>query len=340
MTEANDLMNVNAIPDNLPTAAAIWELVEGGQRAAILRAGVELRIWDKVAGGACTAQEIAQRQGWDPTGARVLLDALCGLKLMAREADRYSPTPEAAQYLRSDQPTSMCDFILTELAWIGPQNLTHALQTGVRPIGRALTGDDMATHWLADYAQRRVEPLRGLERLEDLWQQVGVQARQGLRVLDVACGTGRKSLALARQHPGVRVTLLDRAPVLEMAQEVAEKLGVRGQVTALAGDIQRVEYGRGAYDVIWLGDITHFFSPAENIAILSKAHEALVSGGIVVIDTPARRDTEPMWEAVWLYVFCATGDFYSFSDYQHFLQAAGFVQAVEVSKQLIKAVKP
>lgn len=52
-----------------------------------------------------------------------------------------------------------------------------------------------------------------------------------------------------------------------MAQEVAEKLGVRGQVTALAGDIQIVEYGRDAYDVVWLGDITHFFSPAENIAI-------------------------------------------------------------------------
>ena len=46
-----------------------------------------------------------------------------------------------------------------------------------------------------------------------------------------------------------------------------------------------------------------------------------------------------MWEAVWLYVFCATSDFYSFFDYQRFLHAAGFVQAVGISKQLIKSVK-
>jgi hypothetical protein len=57
---------------------------------------------------------------------------------------------------------------------------------------------------------------------------------------EVACGSGIKRLALARQRPGVRVTHQEWPEVPEAAVEVATKLGLTGQVATLRGDLQHV----------------------------------------------------------------------------------------------------
>lgn len=60
-----------------------------------------------------------------------------------------------------------------------------------------------------------------------MWQELRIQARDGLHVLDVACGSAPKSLALARAHPGVRITLLEWEQILMIAVKVAAHLGVQ-----------------------------------------------------------------------------------------------------------------
>ncbi|UCC64516.1 MAG: class I SAM-dependent methyltransferase [Anaerolineae bacterium] len=119
-------------------------------------------------------------------------------------------------------------------------------------------------------------PDRGLEDFDKLWQALGVEAWDGLRILDVACGSGIKCLALARQHPGVRVTLQDWPEVLEVAVEVATKLGLAGQVATLSGDLQAVDYGQEQFDVVWFGNVTQYYSPKDVVGLLRKTWPALV----------------------------------------------------------------
>lgn len=117
------------------------------------------------------------------------------------------------------------------------------------------------------------------------------------------------------------------------------------QVTAMPGNMVLVDYGQEQYDVVWFGNVLYFFDPAGNIALLRKTLTALAAGGTVVIKAPlpdeARHEREfPLLVATWLFATSTDGDAYTFSQYERFLEQAGFVGATEVSEQLIKAVKP
>ena len=156
----------------------------------------------------------------------------------------------------------------------------------------------------------------------------------------MACGPAPKSLALARAHPGVRVTLLDWERILVTARQVAASLGVESQVTFLPGDLWSVPYGSNQYDVIYLGSITHFFSPEQNTRLFRMAHEALVQGGTLIVNAIRREYPDPMGPALWFYAVSEGGAPYEFQEYRDMLERAGYSDIIDVSTQPIRATRP
>lgn len=331
--------------EELPSPDAVMDLLWTGYQLALLKAGFELQIWARVAAGRRTASEMSEAEGWDATGTRMLLDALCAMGLLGKDEAGYLLTPVAQTYLLPGKPTYIGDTFLFDLGWEQRGQLAEAIRSGRRPVIGGYTAAQKATFWVGYFAGRRVAPERGLEDIDRLWKEVGIEARDGLRILDLACGLGIKSLSMARQHPGVRVTLQDWAQVVEAATEVAAKLGLGDQVTTLVGDLQAVDYGQDQFDVIWFGNITHYYSQKDVVELLRKAWQALVPGGTVVINAPvadeARCEREvPLLGAVEMFVCSAAGDVYTGAEYRSGLEAAGFADVTEVSESLIKAVKP
>jgi 2-polyprenyl-3-methyl-5-hydroxy-6-metoxy-1,4-benzoquinol methylase len=245
---------------------------------AIFRAALELQVWAKVAAGEDTVDRISASQHWDPLGTRMLLDDLSALKLLVKEGNRYRLLPEAECYLLPDKPTYMGRYLLYDFGWEGNGQLAETIRTGKRPIGYSATTTGAIDTWIGVYSRSWAAPDTYLGWCDAMWQQLGIQARDGLQVLDVACGPAPKSLSLARSHSGVRVTLLDREQILTIASKVAAELGVQSQVTPLPGDLWTVPYGSNLYDVIYLGNITHFFSPEQNTRLFRRALDALVKG--------------------------------------------------------------
>lgn len=330
--------------EGLPPPDAVMDLLWPGCQLALVKAGFELQVWAKVAAGRRTAREMAEAEGWDPTGTRMLLDAFFAMGLLGKDEIGYCLNPVAETYLLPGKPTYIGDAFLFDLGWEQRGQLAEAIRSGRRPVISGYTTAQKAAFWVGYFAGRRVAPDRGLEDFDKLWQALGIEARESLRILDVACGSGIKSLALARQHPGVRVTLQDWPEVLEAAAEVAAKLGLADQMTTLPGDLQAVDYGQGQFDVVWFGNVTHYYSPKDVVGLLRKARQALVSGGTVVVNAPladeARCEREmPLLAAIELFVQSAEGDVYSGVEYQSFLEQAGFVNVTEVSESLIKATK-
>ena len=308
-------------------------------QVASFRAALELQVWAKVAAGEDTADRIAASHHWDPIGTRMLLDDLSSLKLLAKEGSRYRLVPEAECYLLPDRPTYMGRYLLADFGWDGNGQLAEAIRTGKRPIGYGATTTEAIDTWIGVYSRSWAAPQTYLGRCDVMWQQLGIQARDGLHVLDVACGPAPKSLSLARAHPGVRITLLDWDQILTIAGKVAADLGVQSQVTPLPGDLWTVPYGSNHYDVVYLGNITHFFSPEQNTRLFRRVRDALVEEGILVVNAIRREYPDPMAPGLWLYAVSESGGLYDFPEYKDMLERAGYTDIVDVSTQPITATK-
>ncbi len=112
-----------------------------------------------------------------------------------------------------------------------------------------------------------------------LWKVLGL--RKGSRVLDVACGTGRHAVRLARR--GASVLGVDATPAyLREARRAA-----RGMSNArfLRADMRRLPL-RGEFDAainLWTS-FGYFADPADDLKTLRGVARALKPGGLFLID--------------------------------------------------------
>lgn len=71
------------------------------------------------------------------------------------------------------------------------------------------------------------------------------------KILDVGCGTGRQSLALARLSRG-HVTAVDiYEPFVAQLRESAQQAGLADQIQATTGNMAALEFAAGTFDLIW-----------------------------------------------------------------------------------------
>ena len=337
------------LPQEAPAPELLMNLLLGNVldpllKLPILRAGVELQVWAKIAAGHRTTKEIATAVGADPDGLRRLLDALTVMKLLEKEAGVYRLPDWAEYYLLPGRPTYLGDFVLEWLAWEGHGKLAEAIRTGKHPITPDVTRAESVGHFIPFYAVRALAPQRYIQRYAGYWQALQVEPREGLQALDLACGAGIASLALAKQHPGVRVVLQDWPAMLEFALEAARKLGVEQQITKLPGNMFSVDYGLDKFDIARLGFVTYLYRPDDLVKLFRKVCTSLAPGGMLVIEAPLSdedraENEEAVLDGPWLFAVSARGDVYSFSDYKGFLEQAGFESVTQVREDLIKAVR-
>jgi tellurite methyltransferase len=111
-------------------------------------------------------------------------------------------------------------------------------------------------------------PARSLERLP---------ARQPGLALDLACGTGRNTLALARL--GWRVDAVDLSSVaLQILTEEAERDGLSQQICTSMEDLDSFHAPEERYDLILM---TNYLDRA----LIARMVPSLKSGGIMVVET-------------------------------------------------------
>ena len=125
---------------------------------------------------------------------------------------------------------------------------------------------------------------------EDTPAQVGfieeaLEAKPGMRFLDLGCGHGRHANELARR--GYQVLGMDMVEgFLEVARRTAEAENL--SVEYIRGDMGAFEI-EAAYDrVVCLYDAFGFFSDMHQIETLRCIHRALVPGGKLMLDLRTR----------------------------------------------------
>lgn len=302
--------------------------------------GVELGVFDALAGNPAGAEEVAERLSVSPRGAEILLQGLVGLGALRREEGEYRVTGSArARFVDRDTP----DFERGAVRlWLkNARTLATGLGDAVRR-GEPLEADrdaaedeeERRSRFMAAMADKDPALVSGvadgcLERVPD--------AR---RALDVGGGPGVFARALARR--GLRVTLLDRPEVVEHVAEEYD-LASHEKIRLEGGDFLE-SLPPGEFDLVLLANITHIHSPSANADLLARAARSLRAGGCVAILDFVRGVSSfaPLF-AVTMLLNTEEGNTYARSEYERWLDDAGFtgtrVRSVDPDRQLVTALR-
>jgi 2-polyprenyl-3-methyl-5-hydroxy-6-metoxy-1,4-benzoquinol methylase len=308
-----------------PSPALIFDTFQGHQRTAALRAGIDLELFTAIAEGADTTAAIASRCRASERGVRVLCDFLTILGFLTKTGDRYALTPDSAVFLNKRSPAYMggiAEFIASPDFIARFSDLTGIVRRGA-PEETAMVPDNPI--WVV--FARAMAPMMAMPA-QLLAELLAVQHASPLRVLDVAAGHGLFGLAIAQVNPKAEITALDWKPVLEVAVENATKAGVAARFHTLAGDALAMDLG-GPYDLILVPNFIHHFDVATCTAFFRKVRTALAKGGrVAILDfvPDDNRVTPPAAAAFAMTMLgvTASGDAYTFGEYQRMLGDAGF----------------
>jgi 3-hydroxy-5-methyl-1-naphthoate 3-O-methyltransferase len=104
----------------------------------------------------------------------------------------------------------------------------------------------------------------------------------GSTLLDVAGGSGIFAAEFARRSPGLKATLFDLPPTLEVAREILRTEQCDDLVDFHPGDY-RTDPFPGPVDTVLLSNVLQTESEENGIAVIRKAWEALRPGGTLLV---------------------------------------------------------
>jgi hypothetical protein len=310
-------------PNRRWNAARLLELGRSYQPAAIFAAAAELELFDAIATGELSSQELAERIRCDLRGLLILLDALVATGLLRKRGGRYSLPPGTDRFLTAKGQRSILAMGQHQAnclrAWA---QLARVIKTGKPaeriPSVRGAEGDARAFigamhNVSAPEADKVIRVLR---------------PSRFKRLLDVGGASGTWTMAYLRANPEGRAILFDLPHVIPMARSRLAANGFSQRVRLVRGDYVTDPLPRGA-DLAWVSAIVHQNSRAENRALFSNVHQALVRGGMIGIrDIVMRPDrTEPVAGALFtVHMLVATqgGGTFTLEELRADLEAAGF----------------
>ena len=313
-------------------ARAIYALYAPGLVPQAVRVALLLDLFTALDDGALYAKELANARDCTVEGVQILLECLSASGLLVFSEGRYGLTPTAAAFLVRGKPTYAGDWVLAETDPRFWEGVLNCVRTGERAKGHFPWPQDAL---LDSYLPDRLEQARSM------WRAAGIDTEGDgpLELLDLACGSGIKSMAVAESRPGVHVTCIDSADVLAVTRSLASRLGVLDRVSFEEGDILKVELGRGRYDAALLGQITDYFTAAQNTELFARLRQALTPMSVLVIDVPMSSDEPQIGPSlVSLLTWSISGGrAHSYEEYEEWLTQAGFRHVERLGKTWISA---
>jgi 2-polyprenyl-3-methyl-5-hydroxy-6-metoxy-1,4-benzoquinol methylase len=324
-------MATSAAPE--PNPASIFEALNAYQRSFALKGAIELEVFTHIADGATTSAEIASRSNASARGIRILCDYLTIAGLLTKEGEHYGLTPDSGAFLSKRSPAYMgtvANFLLTDEQLTNYRDMAAVVRKG--GVVQSAEGN-MSTEntvWV-EFARSMVPMVAMYARMV---APIVAEPGKKMKVLDIAAGHGMFGIEVARHNPAARIVAVDWRNVLEVALENAGAAGVTERFQFIAGSAFDVSLGSG-YDVVLLPNFLHHFDAGTNVSLLKRIRAAMNPDGLLAtlefipnedrVTPPA-----PASFALMMLGSTASGDAYTFREYDRMFREAGFGESRKV----------
>src|SRR4030081_2335972 len=274
-------MSMKAPGGNQVTPERLMQFGSAYAPPLIIGAAARNKVFDTLAGGPKTVEEVAKATGCSIRGLRAIMNALVGLDLLSKEGNKYSLTPESEAFLVSNKPGTLAGFFPMNMRRLIPLwlKLDEIVRTG-RP-AEARNEEHPGTEFFTELVENIIPASYASARALADHLKVA-EAKQPIRVLDVAAGSGIWGIVLAQKSSQVQVTAVDWAGMIHTTKQVTQKFGVADRFKFIEGDIAEADFGSG-YDIATLGHILHSEGQDRSRHLLKKTFGALKPGGTIAI---------------------------------------------------------
>lgn len=251
-----------------------------------LLSAVEMEVFTELGKGAEELATLQGRLGIHPRAGRDFFDALVALGFLRHVDGRYANTPETDLFLDKHKPTYIGGILemANQRLYQHWSHLTVALRTGKQQNEAKEGGTDSPFEALyADPARLKtfLGAMTGISRGAN--QMIAKKAPWGKyrTFADVGTAQGDLAVQIALENPHLKGFGFDLPEVGPIFEEYVEQNKLNGRLSFHAGSFFTDALPK--VDVITMGHILHDWDLNEKKMLLRKAHEALNTGGAVVV---------------------------------------------------------
>jgi len=234
----------------------LLNIYTGGVLTKLIDIGYQVGLFEASKGGAATSEELSQRAGLNERYVREWLGAMStsGIYSYDAESGRYTLPEEHAALLTGDGAQNLCPLsqMINHLGSLLPKHVACFRAGGGIPYSayRPVFTQCMDDVWRRIYDQQLVSGF--IDVVEGLTGRL----QQGVKVLDVGCGTGHAMNILAREFPRSHFYGYDIAEdAIEGARAEAKEMGL-GNTTYEVVDVTNLPSELN-FDLITAFDAIH-----------------------------------------------------------------------------------
>ena len=307
------------------TPEPIFKVASGFMAAKHLFIANEIGLFDQLAGGSASLDDLAQRTNVARTRLRILADAMVSLGFLERHDDAYQNSPVAAAFLCDGAAADMRPFLSF---W---NHLSYPMWTKLEDAVR--TGKAQTTLNLSDNLQRIFsEGVQAIQAVPSQALPSTYNFDRHDRMLDIGGGTGSWLSAVLNQFSDLKGTLFELPSAAAVARQNLSAVSAGERVEVVDGDFF-TDVLPEAHDVVLIANVMHLFSPESNQMLLRSARKSVPDGARLLLADfwTDVTHTDPPFAALMaaeFLMFTGEGDVYSEEEARGWLRETGW-QALE-----------
>ncbi len=303
------------------TPEPIFRVASGFMAAKHLFIANEIGLFDQLAHGSASLDDLAQSTDVARARVRILADAMVSLGFLERHGDDYQNSPVAAAFLCGGAMADMRPFLRfwNQLSYPMWARLEDAVRTGQAQTTLNLS-EDLQRIFSEGVQAIQAVPSQALPGTYDFHDHQ--------RMLDIGGGTGSWLIAVLHQYGDLKGTLFELPSAAAVARQNLSNVPAGQRVEIVDGDFFKDALPEG-HDVVLIANVMHLFSPESNQMLLRSARQSVPDGAHLLLADfwTDQTHTDPPFAALMaaeFLMFTGEGDVYSEEEVRGWLGETGW----------------